>query len=197
MIAKYQIEFEERRHLYRVNGVLKDSTTQVLELLQAYKGVPDAVLKPKAEFGDNGHRMISFFIKGTLDETTVPPALRPHLERFKIWYWGNPLWEKGEPESEVRMFHPDLNKCGTADLLWGPELLDIKFGYWKEWYVGPQTACYAEMREAMFGVKTEKRKVLYPGVDGWKTALLDDKNDIRIFRELNKTYDLIKQWKGK
>ena len=64
------IEFFEDTHTYLVDGVITPSVTTIIKKLfpDKYKGISDAVLKRKAEFGIKGHSIIEMIGKNNMNE---------------------------------------------------------------------------------------------------------------------------------
>ena len=54
------IEFLEQEHIYLVDGTIVPSVTQIIQKIfpDKYKGISQRVLKKKAEFGTEGHKII-------------------------------------------------------------------------------------------------------------------------------------------
>ena len=68
----YEIEYIDEEHLYLCNGEIVLSVTQILQQVfpDKYKGVPDTILKRKADYGTIMHEAIQ-----TFEETGVYPEL--------------------------------------------------------------------------------------------------------------------------
>lgn len=68
----YEIEYLDEEHLYLCNGEIVLSVTQILQQVfpDKYKGVPDTILKRKADYGTIMHEAIQ-----TFEETGVYPEL--------------------------------------------------------------------------------------------------------------------------
>lgn len=81
------IEFVEETHTYLNDGVIIPSVSEIIRFKfpDAYKGVPDWVLKRKATYGTLIHQRIEEFANGqlTLDEIADPEA-REKVEEFEI-----------------------------------------------------------------------------------------------------------------
>lgn len=69
------VQFDERTHTYTVDGVCVPSVTTIIgEVLypNAYRGVPESVLKAKAEYGNKIHRWIeTYALKGVKKRQTA------------------------------------------------------------------------------------------------------------------------------
>ena len=60
------IEFIEDSHQYLCDGVLIPSVSELIrfKFTDAYKGIPEKILKKKASYGTKVHDYIERFIKG-------------------------------------------------------------------------------------------------------------------------------------
>ena len=86
-----KIEFIEDKHIYLCDGVIVPSVSQLIRFKYPgqYDGVPDAVLKKKADYGTKVHRMIESYVSGeiTLEELKkrrVDPDIKIAVEQFQI-----------------------------------------------------------------------------------------------------------------
>lgn len=110
------LTFNAQLHEYRLDGVVIPSVTQILkaEGINNFGMVSEDVLNTNALFGKAVHKCVEYWFRGTLDETTVDPALIPYLSG-----WDNFVEDFGfvVMESEVQGFHPIYRYAYTADLL--------------------------------------------------------------------------------
>lgn len=141
-----KIEFEETAHVYRLDGAVVPSVTQVLSFMenQQWVGVPHETIERARQLGNNVHLACHLFNRGELDWSTLDPQLVPYVQG-----WERFLTEKSATviASETRVAHPKLGYAGTIDTLLDVRnydwLVDIKTGQpTKAW--GPQTAGYAD-----------------------------------------------------
>lgn len=86
-----KIEFIEDTHTYLADGVIIPSVSQLIQFRfpDAYKGVPEEVLKRKASYGTKVHDYIERFVKGefTLDELkkrNINPDIKIAVEQFEL-----------------------------------------------------------------------------------------------------------------
>lgn len=181
---KYKIEFFEDDHRYLVNGVEKDSVTKPLKRLLNFDDVPVNVLEKARQKGNDKHKMIKFYHKGTLDHSSLTPELAEVLKRYLEWFI--PLDYPGlKLFSEEPLYHPCWDICGTPDLILDDCLIDFKFGAIDDDYCGAQLAAYAEMCEVFLGIKIKRRLILFPDDKGvFKTKPYKNKNDYRVFRKM-------------
>jgi hypothetical protein len=127
--------FDKDKHEYRVDNVVIPSVTQILkaEGLINFSLVNPAILERNSEFGNSVHSMIEFFCKGTLDEKSLDPALKPYLQS-----WNNFVEDYGYTwhQIEYRGYSKTYRYAFTMDQLGeisktnnpGHCLLDYKTG---------------------------------------------------------------------
>jgi len=137
-----KLTFEPQGHVYRLDGRVLPSVTQVLQLLEDFEGVPPAVLEAARVFGTHVHDACALDVRGLLDWATLDVALVPYVEAFRRF-----LRDTGFKVlvSERRVVHPTMRYAGTLDL-YGilrtrHALIDIKSGMLPR-TVGPQVAAY-------------------------------------------------------
>lgn len=85
-----KIEFVEDIHCYLANGVIIPSVSDLIRFHfpDAYKGIPEKVLKRKADYGTKVHRLIEQFVNGeiTMDEIKskkLDPNIKIAVEQFE------------------------------------------------------------------------------------------------------------------
>ena len=81
------IEFVEDVHVYLDDGVIIPSVSELIRFKfpNAYKGVPEKILKQKASYGTLVHDCIEKFIKGELKPEEIEDAdARKAVENFEI-----------------------------------------------------------------------------------------------------------------
>lgn len=86
---KPTIEFLEDTHTYLADGIIIPSVSELIRFKfpEAYKGVPERILKKKASYGTKVHQMIEDFIeeKITLEEIKakrIDPDIKIAVEQF-------------------------------------------------------------------------------------------------------------------
>lgn len=93
---KTKIEFLEDTHTYLADGVIVPSVSELIRYRfpDAYKGIPERVLKKKADYGTKVHQYIEKFIdkEFTLEELNkkrIDPNIKIAVEQFeylrKMW----------------------------------------------------------------------------------------------------------------
>lgn len=135
------ITFDRAEHLYRIDGVVVPSVTQVLTgagLVDSRYFNNDATNR-----GSAVALITELHDKGTLAEQSVPPGLRGYLEAWKS-FLADSKCEITAIEEIVA--NGDCSYGGTLDRRanWGgvPYVLDIKTGAKAPWH-SVQTAAYA------------------------------------------------------
>lgn len=162
------LSFDEATHTYRWDGVVVPSVTTILRILDdsALSRVSPDVLAAAAGRGTAVHKATELDDEGTLDESSVDPAIAPYLEAWRRYRADTGL----EPIAvEQRVYHNQHRYAGTFDrvaMLDGQRVIvDIKSGTaWPSH--GPQTAAYAYAWERMHGKKIDGRIVVYLASDG-------------------------------
>lgn len=141
------IDFDSNLHIYRVDGIIRPSVTQVLEDVGIidYSFLPAGVREMALERGRQVHQITHFDDEGDLDESTVNPSLLPYLAAWRKYNQDheNVPWN----EIEKAGYH-SLGFAGTYDRLRYyasrslVEVVDIKTNE-IPWWVRLQLAAYA------------------------------------------------------
>lgn len=162
-----ELTFEERRHIYRLNGIEIPSVTTLMKPLSAevYGDVDPDVLDKAARRGTAVHNATENYAKfGIMD---IEPDYEPYLMAFVKW------WKRNNPVllgSECRVYHKQLGYAGTSDLLCliGDQvvLVDYKTSYQvNSMLCAVQLEGYDRAWES-HGVKIDERKILHLKRDG-------------------------------
>ena len=84
------IEFIEDIHQYVVDGICVPSVSDLirLEFPEAYKGIPERILKKKASYGTRVHETIEKFVRGELtmeeiQKKRIDPDIKIAVEQFE------------------------------------------------------------------------------------------------------------------
>lgn len=185
-----ELQFEEAGHVYRLDGRVLPSVTQVLRFLDDFESVPPAVLEAARQFGTHVHTACHLDVLGTLDEDALDPALAPYVEAFRKF-----RAESGFEilSSEERVYHVGLNYAGTLDLRAAKTkhtargasrrlaLIDIKSGVVPR-SVGAQTAAYNAAWSSRNGGEMHDRYCLQLRGDAtYKLHPLTDATDFSMF----------------
>ncbi len=108
------LSFEEGPHLYRLDGDVLPSVTQIMRPLSdtKYNGVSRKTLDQAAERGTIIHQAAQTWAEyGFMD---CPPDLQGYFDGFLDWY------RTADPKvagTEVQLYHPLMLYAGTADLI--------------------------------------------------------------------------------
>ena len=195
-----ELSFDEGPHVYRLDGEVIPSVSQIMEPLSKakYKGIPDRVLAKAAGRGDAVHNAIENWLKfGFVD---IPREFEGYMEAFLDW------WGKMNPEpvgSELKTYHKIHRYAGTVDLLCniGGKLVLIDYkttAQVSEMTCGVQLEAYAKALES-HGIKPEEKRILQPKKDGsWKEYMFPA-NDVkcwRVFGACKTLYEYIGSYKN-
>jgi len=191
-LPKIGIEFDEVRHLYRLDGVVLPSVTQIMKPLsdEKYRSIPEDVLSKAAHRGTVIHEAIENIIK--YDFLDVPEEYEGYVNGFLEF---RDMYNPEFLASEYRMAHKFLNYAGTCDLLCMIDgelnLVDYKnTSVINEGLCRVQLEAYSQAL-ASHGVKVEKRRILQFRPDGkWVDMMFSpDAEAWRVFGSLKMIYD--------
>ena len=109
-----ELTFEERGHIYRLDGMVVPSVTKLMKPLSDdfYQSISPEVLDQAASRGTAVHNAIENYLRFGIED--IDPRYAGYLEGFKKW------WETRKPEviaTESRVYHKILRYAGTSDLL--------------------------------------------------------------------------------
>ena len=165
-----ELTFDEKPHVYRLDGIAIPSVSQVMEPLNRakYARINERTLMNAADRGTAVHNSIENLLKFGFED--YPAEHKAYIDAFKDWR------QTYSPEvigSEVRMYHKLLRYAGTADLICyiGDELClyDFKTTYTvSQMTCGVQLEAYAQALESI-GVKVARKRILHLQKTGaWK-----------------------------
>lgn len=146
------LTFDEASHAYRVGGVVRPSTTQVLSRLHDFGMVSAEVLKAAQERGTAVHLLTQYHDEGDLDPDSVDPDFAGYLEGWvKFCRDRNAKWK----HVEWRGYSKRYGYAGTMDRVgWlqapmtrglMPWVIDVKTGAQAHRVWGMQTAAYRQL----------------------------------------------------
>lgn len=178
------IEFEPDGHVYRLDGRVLPSVTQILEPYTGLEFVDKELLRRAAEFGSHVHEACHLHDTGQLDEASLDPALVPYLDGWKQF-----LEDSGAVVilSEHRVASRKHGYAGTFDKLmfWGKSrrMVDVKSGTVLPRTVGPQVAAYCEAYDEGTRERIRDRYCIHlPGAGKYKSHKLTDARDWNYFK---------------
>jgi len=124
------IEFIPETHTYLSNGVIVPSVSELIrfQFTDAYEGVPERILKKKADYGTKVHDHIERFVRGefTLEELKkkrIDPDIKIAVENFEYL---RKMWAFYIKDMEQIVTYKG-RYCGTYDLLCEDDvLIDLK-----------------------------------------------------------------------
>lgn len=144
-----ELQFDALTHTYTVGGQVIPSVTQIIRPLYDFSAIPPQVLAQKAKLGTAVHLATELHDAGTLDESSVHPAVRPYLDAWVKFCDDTGIVMCG---SEQRLYHASLGYAGTLDrtgLVDGDSwILDIKTTAQLSAAVGIQLAAYLHALQA-------------------------------------------------
>lgn len=162
-----QLDFEKAGHVYRLDGRVVPSVTEILRPLENFTMVPPAVLEAARIFGGHVHEACHLDDIEALEWDSLDPALVPY-----VLGWRKFLKDTGAVviASEQPIAHATLGYAGTPDRLlsWGKRLVlpDIKSTTVVPRTVGPQTAGYAAAYQSQYGGREPERLCVQLKPDG-------------------------------
>lgn len=189
------LSFQAEGHIYRYNGQIVPSVTQILEQIDDLWRVPPAVLEASRQLGTAVHRASELDDLNDLDESSVSTQIAPYLDAWRRFRREVPWKIVG---MEKRVFHPVHRYAGTYDRLFetptGLALVDLKSGASYPSH-GPQTAAYAEAHRAETGQHVAERYVLQVDGNGrYKLTRHADATDLPVFLSALTIYRYKQKW---
>jgi len=189
------IEFIEEGHIYKVDGVVVPSVTQVLDgLYDLSKFSPDT-LETARQKGIAVHKMVELDCLKKLDEQALPEWMLPVFIQ-----WRKFVAESGFKfmESECVVYHPTYRYAGTLDLYGSVKgrlaIIDIKRSFAAGPTIGLQMAAYAAAKYNDTKLPDLDRYALKLNENGpYRLEPFTDKSDFTTFLSLL----TIKNWKRK
>lgn len=109
-----ELTFDERRHIYKLNGVALPSVTTVMKPLSGdvYGNIDKAILDRAAKRGTAVHNAIENYVKFGIED--IPPEHDGYFNGFLDWFKEHKVVPYG---TEVKLYHKSLLYAGTADML--------------------------------------------------------------------------------
>ena len=109
-----ELTFDSEKHIYRLDGFIIPSVTQVMKPLsdEKYKDVDQEVLDAAAKRGTAVHSACEFF--GLYGAEEIEPEYQPYFDAFLAW---NREHEIEYIETEQAIWHKQLLYAGTLDLI--------------------------------------------------------------------------------
>ena len=174
------LEYNDERHEYKINGEIVPSVTQVLKEagLIDFSGIPPLVLENARERGLAVHETLELYDKDDLVMHTLDPVLKNYLHQWELWLKEsgfNVLTAEQMVGSEEHMYAGTMDRMGTisGDLT----IMDIKTSKptkSSKKNLGLQLAGYVH---ASPKTKIVRRIGLFLTEDSFKEIEYDDKHD--------------------
>lgn len=187
------MRFDEESHTYTVGGREKESVTDILK---------EFGFQPRIRYctdegmwrGQQIHKALEFYHKGTLNVNSLDPLIRPYLDAwrlfeaetgFQAWGWETALWD---PTSD-RCGRPDVyGQC--SDEIW---VLDYKSGG-VDPVTGLQLAAYQSMLCNLglipIGKKPIKRFAIQLKPTGrYNIRPFNDEDDLVVWHFVNNSFN--------
>lgn len=180
-----EIQFDEERHEYRINGALVPSVTTIIRPIQTHGG-SEETREHKRQLGKAVDKAIELYEQDDLDVGSLDPEAVPFFEgwlKFKKdtgfqgcimqpVVWSTRLRCAGKP---------DL--LGTRDGKAIDELLDVKCTWAMDPATAIQTAGYTLLGAHSFGWKIKRRGAVQLSREGtYRFHIFDNPNDEQVFK---------------
>lgn len=116
-----ELSFEEKRHIYKLNGIAIPSVTTIMKPLSedVYGSIDEKVLNRAAARGTAVHNAIENYVKFNIED--IPPEHEGYFDAFLLWYKEHNVVPYG---TEVKLYHKGLLYAGTADMIASVDGLD-------------------------------------------------------------------------
>ena len=194
-----ELKFEEKRHVYRLNGIMIPSVTTIMKPLSQtlYKGVDEDMLSKAAHKGTVVHNAIeNYFLYGVED---IDMTYWLFFKAFMDWvkdYNPEPL------HNEFAVYHKALRYAGTVDMIAEVDgkvtLIDFKTSVAvNKMLTSVQLEAY-EKALASHGVHVEEKAILHLKSNGlyeWVVHELNDNEAWETFGALLTVNNHIKKYK--
>lgn len=108
-----ELVFEEKRHIYKLNGVEIPSVTTIMQPLSetVYGSIDEQVLNKAAARGTAVHNAIENYVKFGIED--IEPDFAGYFEAFLKWQREHSVIPYG---TEVKLYHKGLMYAGTMDM---------------------------------------------------------------------------------
>lgn len=180
-----ELMFDERKHIYTVNGFFVPSVTTVMRPLSedVYGGIDEEVLNRAAARGTTVHNAIENYIK--FDIRDIPEEHEGYFEAFLKWFEEHKVEPCGD---EVRLYHKSLMYAGTADMFASVDRIDTLIDFKtsaavQKMLCGVQLEAYDRAIQSHTGGKGFERKaIVHLKKDGSYQMIEYGVNDMECWR---------------
>lgn len=122
-----RLTFEEEGHIYKLDGKVIPSVTEIINFMDEYAGIPKDVMQKAQKRGSMVHLCTHFYDNETLDYSSVDEKIEPYLAawiQFRAYSGYVPMFSEQKVFSEKFMFAGTFDTLGfVKDELW---LIDKK-----------------------------------------------------------------------
>lgn len=169
------LTFDPATHIYKVNGEVWPSVTQILKDMGF---IDDRWFNEYArERGSLAHLIIKWDCQGVLDEDTVDPILRPYLDAWRLFV-DDTGFVSGSVETPL--YDPIRRFAGTPDnvgeLYEVPAEIDYKTGA-----ISPVTGLQLAGYELLTGKRLKRYGLQLMNTGKYKLTPFRDRNDRHVF----------------
>lgn len=180
-----ELMFDERKHIYTVNGLFVPSVTTVMRPLSedVYGSIDEEVLNRAAARGTAVHNAIENYIK--FDIRDIPEEHEGYFEAFLKWFEEHKVEPYGD---EVRLYHKSLMYAGTADMFASVDGIDTLIDFKtsaavQKMLCGVQLEAYDRAIQSHTGGKGFERKaIVHLKKDGSYQVIEYSSNDMECWR---------------
>ena len=118
-----QIDYDPGEHIYKVDGIKRDSVNQILKAMGAIPDFNFPNAEYKRQLGGYVHSAIQLYFENRLDEDSLMGDVKSYFNGFKKFMEENPITPL---EVEKHLYSERHNFCGTPDFFTADTLYDIK-----------------------------------------------------------------------
>lgn len=180
-----ELSFDEKKHIYTLNGFLIPSVTTVMKPLSddVYGGIDEEVLNRAADRGTAVHNAIENYVKFGIED--IPPEHAGYFEGFLKWVKEHDVKPYG---NEIRLYHKSLMYAGTADMAASVDGLDTLVDFKtsasvQKMLCGVQLEAYDRAVQSHTGGKGFERKaILHLKRDGTYNMILFNSCEMECWR---------------
>jgi len=185
--------FKELEHEYWVDGVRWPSVTEFLGPLNDFSKINPAVLKKKAKFGKQIHRIVELESLGVLDEASISDFQLIYLGHIRQWGKDCNI-DIHNAIAEFPQYHSPLKFAGTPDLIFpNPLLVEVKTRPFKSVIDGLQLAGQEILCRENHGFSSPaEQRVLSLSEAGYKYPLVATPAERK--ENINRFIWLTKKW---
>lgn len=195
-----ELTFDPERHLYRLDGAVLPSVTQLMKPLSAakYDGIDESIMDKAAKRGTAVHEAIEFYNACGVME--IAPEFSGYTDAYLQWF------DRFKPNifgSEIMTYHKILHYAGTVDVLaefcgktW---LIDLKTtAVINDMLTSVQLEAYAQAL-GTHGIEVDHKAILHLRRDGewkFKTYRKRDTEAWKVFTALVTVQAYIAKYEG-